>query len=75
MALRGATETEVETAIAQGERLPARRERVAFRKNFGFRSTWKGRYHETKQVLPIVVEEDDTITVVTVYVFYFGGPS
>lgn len=74
MGLRGATGAEVEITISQGERLPARRGRTAFRKNFPFRSDWKGRYYETKQIMPIVVEEDDTVTVVTVYVFYFGGP-
>ena len=34
---------------------------------------WKGRYYEVKQVTPIVVEDEDRIVVVTVYVFYFGG--
>ena len=71
--LRGTTEAEVEGAIHEGEKLPAERGRLAFRKNFVFRSNWKGRYYETKQVMPIVVEEDDAYVVVTVYVFYFGG--
>ncbi len=57
----------------EGERLPARVGRIAFRKNFPFRSEWKGRSYETKQALPIVVEEEDAAVVVTVYVFYFGG--
>ena len=29
--------------------------------------------YETKQVMPIVVEEPHRLVVVTVYVFYFGG--
>lgn len=74
LVLRGATEGEVESAISEGERLPARHGRTAFRKNFAFRSEWKGGYHETKQVMPIVVEEEDRFVVVTVFVFYFGGP-
>ncbi len=71
--LRGATHDEVRSAIAEGERLPARQGRIAFRKNFSFHSEWKGRYHEMKQVMPIVVEETGAAVVVTVYVFYFGG--
>jgi len=74
LALRGGTEDEAQAAILEGERLPAERGRVAFRKNFPFLSDWKGRYYEVKQVMPIVVEEEDAIVVVTVYVFYFGGP-
>jgi hypothetical protein len=71
--LRGASNLEVEAAIRDGEEAEARAGRLAFRKNFSFRSEWKGRYYETKQVMPVVVEEDDLLTVVTVYVFYFGG--
>ena len=73
LALRGSTESEAESAIREGERLPARLRRTAFRKNLSFRSHWKGRYYETKQVMPIVVDEGDELVVVTVYVFYFGG--
>jgi len=73
LALRGGTEAEVQAAILEGEGLPAERGRTAFRKNFPFLSDWKGRYYEVKQVIPVVVEEEDAIVVVTVYVFYFGG--
>ena len=73
LALRGGTEVEAQAAILEGERLPAERGRIAFRKNFPFLSDWKGRYYEVKQVMPVVVEEEDAIVVVTVYVFYFGG--
>lgn len=73
LALRGATQAEVEAAIAEGEPLPARMGRTAVRKSFPFQSEWKGRYYEVKQVIPIVIEEEDAFVVVTVYVFYFGG--
>ncbi len=73
LVLRGGTEDEVQIAILEGERLPAERGRVAFRKNFPFLSDWKGRYYEVKQLVPIVVEEEEAIVIVTVYVFYFGG--
>lgn len=72
LSLRGATEAEAEAAIREGERLPARLGRTAFRKNSPFHSEWKGRYYEVKQVMPIVVEEEDAMIVVTVYVFLFG---
>ena len=70
---RGATRQEVEAGIRNGEKAPARQGRIAFRKNFPFEGTWKGRYYETKQVVSIVKEEADRLVVVTVYVFYFGG--
>jgi len=73
LALRGGTEAEAQAAILEGERLPAELGRAAFRKNFPFLSDWKGRYYEVKQVMPVVVEEEDATVVVTVYVFYFGG--
>lgn len=70
---RGASAEEVESAILTGESVPAKRNRLAFRKNFAFRKNWKGRYYEMKQVMPVVAEENDRIIVVTVYVYYFGG--
>ena len=70
---RGATVEEVELTIREGERTPAKRGRLAFRKNFQFEHTWNGIYYESKQVLPIVVEESEQLVVVTVYVFYIGA--
>lgn len=73
LADRGATLREVETAIREGERAPAKRGRLAFRKNFPYRRLWKGVYYEGKQVQPIVVEESHRLIVVAVYVFYIGA--
>lgn len=70
---RGASRQEVEAAILTGERALAKVGRQAYRKNFSFEAEWKGKYYETKQIMPIVVEEADRMVVVTVYVFYFGG--
>ena len=70
---RGTTESEVQFTIRQGEAQPAKRGRIAFKKNFPFENEWKGRYYSVKQVMPIVVEEKDRYVVVTVYVFYCGG--
>jgi hypothetical protein len=72
LALRGATEAEVVAAISEGERMEAKSGRAAYRKNFPFHSHWKGRYYETKQVMPIIVEEGDRVIVITVYAFYIG---
>ena len=70
---RGSTQEEIEYTILQGEQIPVKKGRIAFRKNFVFGSTWKGKRYETKQVMPIVKEENDKYVVITVYVFYFGG--
>lgn len=70
---RGAGKEEVEAAIRSGECVLAKGKRFAFRKNFPFDKQWKGIHYEVKQVMPIVVEEDKEIVVITVYVFYFGA--
>jgi hypothetical protein len=73
MGNRGASADEVEQAIRLGERLPAKKGRRAFRKNFAFGAHWKGKFYEAKQVMAIVAEEPDRYVVVTVYVFFVGG--
>lgn len=73
MADRGASKEEVEMAIRAGEYFPAKKGRLAFRKNFSYNALWKGRYYQVKQVMPIVVEEPNRFVVVTVYVFFIGG--
>ena len=70
---RGASEEEAEQAIRTGERLPAQKGRIAFRKNFSHNGMWKGKFYQAKQVMPIVVGEPDRFVVVTVYVFFIGG--
>ena len=59
LADRGTSQQEVEEAIASGEQTPAHRGRIAYRKNFPFGAVWREHYYETKQVMPIVKEEDD----------------
>ncbi len=70
---RGTLEEEVKQAIQEGEEIPAKKGRKAFRKNFPFGSQWKGKHYEVKQVMPIIVEEAEERVVITVYVFYFGS--
>jgi hypothetical protein len=73
MIKRGATRTEVEVTVCEGEMIPAKKGRLAFRKNFPFGSEWKGKYYEMKQIMAIVVKEEEQFIVITVYTFYFGG--
>jgi len=73
LADRGTTQEEVIKAIQEGESLPAKKNRLAFRKNFPFADKWKGNFYEVKQVMPIVAEEATKLVVVTVYTYYFGG--
>jgi hypothetical protein len=68
---RGAREDEVIEAIRAGERVPARRGRQGFRKNYQYNNLWAGRTYAIKQVLAIVAEEAEALIVVTVYTFYF----
>lgn len=70
---RGTSEEEIKLSIRDGEEVPAKKGRKAYRKNFNFKSYWKGKYYSTKQVIPIVKQESDRIVVITVYVYYFGG--
>ena len=69
--IRGYEVSEVEQAIKEAEWLPTERNRLDARKDFPFSALWNGKFYETKQVRPIFVVEGDTITVVTVYTYYF----
>lgn len=70
---RGTNQAEVKQTIEQGEQIPAKKGRMAFRKNFSFQSEWKGKHYEIKQVMPIVIEEPKQWVVITVYVFFIGS--
>lgn len=68
---RGASEAEVLEAIITGERVPAKRDRTVFRRNFRYERTWSGKFYRTKQVMPVVKEGAGHAIVITVYTFYF----
>ncbi len=68
---RGATEAEVKATLEQGERFPAKFNRLGFRRNFAFGGMWRNRHCATKQVEIFAVEEDGRWIVVTVIVKYF----
>ena len=72
VALRGGTEEEVAYTVENSVWEPAKLDRLECRMNFVFNAYWNGRYFETKQIRAVFVEEEDTIAVVTVYVYYFG---
>jgi len=68
---RGASEAEVQEAVANGVREPAKRDRELCRYNFAFGRAWQGQRYAIKQVAPVIKEETNEIVVITVYTFYF----
>ncbi|HUE86643.1 MAG TPA: hypothetical protein VMO26_11270 [Vicinamibacterales bacterium] len=72
LAERGASEDQVVTTIIQGERFPAKFDRVGFRRNFSFDRDWRGRHYTTKEVEDYAVQEQADWLVITVIVKYFG---
>lgn len=70
MAERGASKKEVIETIRNGENLPAKHGRIAYRHNFQYNNKWGNKFYRIKQIVPIVKEEK-SIIVITVYTFYF----
>lgn len=70
---RGATKEEIFKTIKEGEQLPVKEGRVAYKKNFQYNKKWKGKYYTTKQVIVITKKEGDNLIVITVFTFYIGG--
>lgn len=68
---RGASRQEVTETIRDGEKIPAKQKREAYRKNFQFNNKWGNKFYRIKQVMPVVKEEEHSIVVITVYTFYF----
>ncbi len=68
---RGTTRSEVVKAIENGEEIPAKQGRRAFRYNLSFSGAWMGKRYKIKQIKPVIVRENSHYVVVTVYVFYF----
>jgi len=71
MLIRGATEEDVELAVMDGERFPAKFGRTGFRFNRRFNSIWKGKTYKTKQIEVFAVKEDGNWIIITVIVRYF----
>ena len=68
---RGATEDEIVATIAGGERFPARFGRTAFRRNFPYAATWRGKPYSAKQLEVYAVEENNRWLVITLIVKFF----
>ena len=70
MANRKATEQEVRRAILESNWSPAEKGRLTCAMAFRFEAEHYGRYYRSKDVVPIFVEEEEEIVVVTVYTFF-----
>ena len=68
---RQVTRDEVLDAIELGDQEPAKLGRVMCRLTSAFDGLWRGRQYRFRQVAPIILDEQQRILVVTVYVFYF----
>jgi len=67
---RKAAVTEVEETIRTSAWQSAEKGRLTCVKTFAFRDEHYGRYYESKDVVPIFVEEETEIVVITVYTFF-----
>ena len=68
---RGTNEEEVREAILRGVAEAAKRERIIYRYNLHYNTSWQGKQYAVKQVVPVVAEEENEFVVITVYTFYF----
>lgn len=71
LAFRGTNEEEIIETIRTSQWQPAELGRLECTKDFSFENEWNKRYHKTKQVRPIFVDESKEIVVVTVYTYFF----
>lgn len=68
---RGASAEEVKLTVETGEKFPAKFERIGFRRNLPFNSSWQGKIYNTKQIEVYVVQEEGDFIILTVVVKYF----
>lgn len=57
--------------MEQGERFPAKYNRIGFRHNFTFNNIWRGKYYNNKQLEAYAVQEGDEWIVITITTRYF----
>jgi hypothetical protein len=72
LADRGTNQEEVKQALEKGQWIDAKEGRKETKLVFPYGRQWKDVIYERKTVNPVFVVEGDTITVITVYVFYGG---
>lgn len=70
MRARRATVEEVEIVIRTAAWQSAEHGRQTAAKVFPFRQEHFGRFYESKEVVPVFVEEPERIVVITVYTFF-----
>ena len=68
---RGCTDEEIKETIQTSAWEAAELGRLQCRKDFVYNQQWNGKEYKTKQIRPIFAQDEDKITVVTVYVYYF----
>ncbi len=68
---RGTNKDEIISTIKGGEEFSAKFGRTGYRRNFPFKTMWKGKRYNTKQVEAYTVKENKDWIVVTVIVKYF----
>lgn len=68
---RGASQEDVKNTILTGEQFPAKYGRQGYWKEFQVLGYWQEKFFSRKRVEVFVVEEKDSIVVVTVIVKYF----
>ena len=68
---RGAELKQVETAIFEGIKEAAQKDRTKYTMNFQFNALWNSKYYPIKQIIVVTVEEGETIIVITVITKFF----
>ena len=71
LTFRGTNEEEITAAIRTSPWEAAELGRRQCKKTFPYNKNWNNKKYATKQVKPIFTEENDTIVVITVYVYFF----
>lgn len=71
MGERGISDEEITKTVDEGETFPAKFGRTAFRHNFPFESTWRGKRYRGKQIEVYAVKEQEDWVIITVVSKYF----
>jgi hypothetical protein len=67
---RGASEEQIIETLTSGRPIIAEGKRFGKVKTFDFHNLWKGKYYDEKQLIVYYITEGETITTITVYVYY-----
>ncbi|MFM7793424.1 MAG: DUF4258 domain-containing protein [Microcystis panniformis] len=68
---RGTNEQEIIEAIRHGTRQSAKQGRDKYQTIIQTNSYWQGKFYPLKKVVPIVIETEQELIVITVYTYYF----